>query len=90
MGPVERSLVRDVAAIAAASGVIGASFGAIAVASGLSVGLASAMSLLVFAGWARPVGVLAGALLAWRKLPFVVVVVSAAVVTALLRMSGID
>ncbi|GHG81278.1 AzlD domain-containing protein [Comamonas sp. JC664] len=43
-----------------------------------------------FAGWARPSGVLAGALLAWRKLPFVVVVVSAAVVTALLRMNGID
>ena len=42
-----------------------------------------------FAGWARPAGVLTGALLAWRKLPFVVVVVSAAVVTALLRMTGI-
>ncbi|MFP2958842.1 AzlD domain-containing protein [Myxococcus sp. 1LA] len=42
-----------------------------------------------FAGWARPAGVLAGALMAWRKLPFVVVVVGAAVVTALLRMAGI-
>ncbi|GHG81273.1 hypothetical protein GCM10012319_34370 [Comamonas sp. KCTC 72670] len=58
---MDRSLVRDVAAIAAASGVIGASFGAIAVASGLSVGLASAMSLLVFAGGAQfmAVGVVA-------------------------------
>ncbi|AEI68634.1 AzlD domain-containing protein [Corallococcus macrosporus] len=42
-----------------------------------------------FAGWARPAGVLAGALMAWRKLPFVVVVVGAAAVTALLRMAGI-
>ncbi|WP_426753698.1 AzlD domain-containing protein [Myxococcus sp. Y35] len=42
-----------------------------------------------FAGWARPAGVLVGALLAWRKLPFVVVVVGAAGVTALLRMAGV-
>ncbi|AKQ64805.1 hypothetical protein A176_001717 [Myxococcus hansupus] len=42
-----------------------------------------------FAGWARPAGVLAGAVLAWRKWPFVVVVVSAAAVTGLLRMSGV-
>lgn len=42
-----------------------------------------------FAGWARPAGVLAGAVLAWRKLPFVVVVVGAAAVTGLLRMAGI-
>ena len=42
-----------------------------------------------FAGWARPAGVLAGALAAWRKLPFVVVVVGAAVTTALLRLAGV-
>ena len=42
-----------------------------------------------FAGWARPAGVLAGALAAWRKLPFVVVVIVAAVTTALLRLAGI-
>jgi branched-subunit amino acid transport protein len=42
-----------------------------------------------FAGWARPAGVLAGALAAWRKLPFVVVVVVAAVTTALLRLAGV-
>ncbi|AKQ64804.1 putative membrane protein [Myxococcus hansupus] len=83
MGPVDRSLVRDVAAIAAASGVIGASFGAIAVASGLSVWLASAMSVLVFAGGSQfmavgvvagggsPVAaVIAGLLLNARHLPF--------------------
>lgn len=83
MGHVDRSLVRDVAAIAAASGVIGASFGAIAVASGLSVWVASAMSLLVFAGGSQfmavgvvagggsPVAaVIAGLLLNARHLPF--------------------
>lgn len=42
-----------------------------------------------FAGWARPAGVLAGALAAWRKLPFVVVVAVAAVTTALLRLAGL-
>jgi branched-subunit amino acid transport protein len=42
-----------------------------------------------FAGWARPAGVLAGALAAWRRLPFVVVVVGAAVTTALLRLAGV-
>jgi 4-azaleucine resistance transporter AzlC len=62
MGTVDRSLVRDVAAIAAAAGVIGASFGAIAVAAGLSVGVASLMLMLVFAGDAQfmAVGVVAG------------------------------
>jgi len=42
-----------------------------------------------FAGWARPAGVLAGALCAWKKLPFVVVVIAAAVTTALLRLAGV-
>ncbi|WP_225835340.1 AzlD domain-containing protein [Streptomyces sp. NK08204] len=42
-----------------------------------------------FAGWARPAGVSAGAVLAWRKAPFAVVVVGAAGVTALLRAAGI-
>ena len=42
-----------------------------------------------FAGYARPAGVLVGAGLAWRKLPFVVVVVAAAVTTALLRLLGV-
>lgn len=42
-----------------------------------------------FAGWARPAGVLAGGLLAWRRAPFPVVVLAAASVTALLRLAGV-
>lgn len=42
-----------------------------------------------FAGWARPAGVAAGALLAWRRAPFVLVVVVAAGTTALLRLGGV-
>nr|WP_020120610.1 AzlD domain-containing protein [Streptomyces canus] len=42
-----------------------------------------------FAGWARPAGVLAGAVLAWRRAPFVVVVLGAAATTALLRAAGV-
>lgn len=41
------------------------------------------------AGWARPVGVAVGALAAWRKAPFVLVVVLAAASTAGLRAIGI-
>lgn len=42
-----------------------------------------------FAGWARPAGVLAGGVLAWRKAPFVAVVVVAAAVAAGLRAIGV-
>ncbi len=76
-------LARDVAALAAACFVVGLSFGAIAVAAGVTVVQASAMSLLVFAGGAQflAVGivaaggtavaaVLAGLLLNARHLPF--------------------
>ncbi|MER6428939.1 AzlD domain-containing protein [Streptomyces sp. 900105245] len=42
-----------------------------------------------FAGWARPAGVLVGAVLAWRRAPFVLVVLAAAVTTALLRLAGV-
>jgi branched-subunit amino acid transport protein len=42
-----------------------------------------------FVGWARPAGVLAGAVLAWRRAPFVVVVVAAAGTAAVLRLLGI-
>jgi branched-subunit amino acid transport protein len=42
-----------------------------------------------FPGFARPLGVLAGGVLAWRKAPFPVVVVAAAAVTALLRLFGV-
>jgi branched-subunit amino acid transport protein len=43
-----------------------------------------------FAGVARPAGVAAGALLAWRKAPFVVVVIVAAATAALLRLAGVS
>lgn len=42
-----------------------------------------------FAGWARPAGVAVGALAAWRKVPFVLVVVLAAATSAGLRLAGI-
>ena len=42
-----------------------------------------------FAGWARPAGVAVGAVLAWRRLPFVLVVVVAAATTAGLRALGV-
>ncbi|MEU0738454.1 AzlD domain-containing protein [Streptomyces sp. NPDC006134] len=43
-----------------------------------------------FAGWARPAGVLAGGVLAWRRAPFAVVVLGAAGVAALLRAVGVE
>ena len=42
-----------------------------------------------FAGFARPAGVLVAGVLAWRKAPFLVVVLAAAAVTALLRLAGL-
>jgi branched-subunit amino acid transport protein len=42
-----------------------------------------------FAGLARPAGVLAGGILAWRKAPFLAVVLAAAAVTAVLRLLGV-
>ncbi|MET8766193.1 AzlD domain-containing protein [Streptomyces sp. NPDC004658] len=42
-----------------------------------------------FAGWARPTGVLVGAALAWRRAPFAVVVLGAALTTAVLRGVGV-
>lgn len=42
-----------------------------------------------FAGWARPAGVAVGGILAWRKAPFVVVVLAAAAVAAGLRLVGV-
>ena len=41
-----------------------------------------------FAGLARPAGVLVGGVLAWRKAPFLVVVLAAAAATAGLRLLG--
>ncbi len=42
-----------------------------------------------FAGWARPAGVLAGGLLAIRRMPLPVVIIAAAAVTAILRLCGV-
>lgn len=42
-----------------------------------------------FAGFARPLGVVVAGVLAWKKAPFVVVVLSAAVTAAALRLVGI-
>lgn len=78
----DATLIRDVGALGLAVGAVGLSFGAIAVASDLSIGLAIAMSVLVFAGGAQflavglvaagnPVAaVVAGLLLNARHLPF--------------------
>ncbi|MCE7002562.1 AzlD domain-containing protein [Kibdelosporangium philippinense] len=42
-----------------------------------------------FAGYARPAGVLVGGVLAWRKVPFVIVVIAAAGTAAGLRLLGV-
>jgi branched-subunit amino acid transport protein len=42
-----------------------------------------------FRGFALPAGVACGALLAWRRLPFVAVIIAAAGTTALLRLAGV-
>ena len=43
-----------------------------------------------FAGLARPAGVLVGGVLAWRKAPFLVIVLAAAATTAGLRLLGVS
>jgi branched-subunit amino acid transport protein len=61
-------------------------------ATALLVALVAVSALLdgdAFAGWARPVGVLVGGLAAWRRAPFVVVVVLAAGTAAGLRALGV-
>lgn len=42
-----------------------------------------------FTGWARPAGVLVGLILAIRRAPFPIIVIAAALTTALLRVSGV-
>jgi len=42
-----------------------------------------------FTGPARPAGVAVGALLAWRRTPFALVVIAAAATTALLRLLAV-
>lgn len=51
---------------------------------------AALMEGAAFAGVARPAGVAVGALLAWRRAPFVVVVLAAAATAALLRLAGVS
>lgn len=61
-------------------------------ATALLVALVTVSTLLdgdTFAGWARPAGVAVGALAAWRRAPFIVVVVLAAATTAGLRAVGV-
>jgi branched-subunit amino acid transport protein len=61
-------------------------------ATALLVALVAVSALLdgdAFAGWARPFGVLVGGLAAWRRAPFVVVVVLAAGTAAGLRALGV-
>ena len=63
------------------------------VATSLLAALALTAALMEsrgFAGIARPAGVAVGALLAWRRMPFVVVVVAAAATAALLRLAGVE
>ena len=63
-----------------------------AAAAVLLVALAATAALTQgheFAGWARPAGVLAGGILAARKVPLPIVVVAAAATTALLRLAGL-
>jgi branched chain amino acid efflux pump len=50
---------------------------------------AALMADTEFAGVARPAGVLVGGILAWRRAPFVVVVLAAAGTAALLRLAGV-
>jgi branched-subunit amino acid transport protein len=62
-------------------------------AAALLAALAMTAALMegpALAGIARPAGVAVGALLAWRRAPFVVVVLAAAATAALLRLAGID
>ena len=56
------------------------------------VALVASSALVVdnrFAGFALPAGVAVAALLAWRKAPFVAIVVAAAATTAVLRLVGV-
>jgi 4-azaleucine resistance transporter AzlC len=80
---MDRALLRDIALVCVADGVVGASFGAIAVSGGQPPWVPVAMSLLVFAGGAQfaalgvvlaggsPIAaVVAGLVLNTRHLPF--------------------
>lgn len=81
--PIDRDDLRDVLALAAAVGVVGMSFGALAAAAGVPVPITVGLSVLVFAGGAQflvvavvaagggaVAAVLGGLLLNARHLPF--------------------
>lgn len=56
------------------------------------VALVATSALVVdqqFAGFALPAGVLVASVLAWRRAPFVGIVVAAAATTAVLRFAGV-
>jgi branched-subunit amino acid transport protein len=53
------------------------------------VGIAAFLDGQEFAGIARPAGITVGGVLAWRKKPFVVVVLAAAGTAAVLRLLGV-
>ena len=56
------------------------------------IALVATSTLLVgkdFAGFAAPIGVTVAGILAWRKAPFVLIVIAAAATTAALRWIGI-
>ncbi|MGV8873229.1 MAG: AzlD domain-containing protein [Rhodococcus sp. (in: high G+C Gram-positive bacteria)] len=57
------------------------------------VALVATSTLLVgrdFAGFAAPIGVAVAGVLAWRRAPFVIIVVAAAATTAGLRWVGVN
>ncbi|MBK1788080.1 AzlD domain-containing protein [Prauserella cavernicola] len=53
------------------------------------VGTAALLDGHEFVGFARPAGVAVGGVLAWRKAPFVLVVLAAAATAACLRLLGV-
>ncbi|MEA7515297.1 hypothetical protein ONK27_27850, partial [Salmonella enterica subsp. enterica serovar Virginia] len=57
---------------------------------GLTTGFTDTSNGEMHAGMARVLGVGFAVFLAWRKMPLIVVIIAAAVVTALLRLAGIN
>nr|WP_296771612.1 AzlD domain-containing protein [Rhodococcus sp. (in: high G+C Gram-positive bacteria)] len=83
IGPALRTRI-DISARAEKLGSIGVAV--------VFVALIATSALVVdhrFAGFAAPAGVLVAAVLAWRRAPFVAIVVAAAATTAALRFVGV-
>nr|WP_319926543.1 AzlC family ABC transporter permease [Xenorhabdus sp. Reich] len=66
-----------------AAGIVGISYGSLAMAYGFPLWVPLALSTLVLAGASEFM------FIAWRKVPLIVVILVAASVTALLRYAGI-